>query len=139
MGAHSGFLRSKIFPVDDIDLSKIDKWLAQLEAKQLIRLYEDGGKDRLQILKWFDFQMGYVYLMYHDEDIYKIGFAGDPRRRVYQIKRETGRSCKILFMIKTPHYRSIEAELHRYFAQKRLAGEWFRTKYDDDGKISNDG
>jgi hypothetical protein len=130
MTARSGFLRSKIFPLDDIDLKVIEEGLSQLAAKQMIRCDEQGSKARLQITKWFDSPNGYVYLA-HNGELHKIGFSGDPGRRMSQIKRDTGSSCRILFVFQTPDYRSLESELHEHFDHKRVTGEWFDLNDED--------
>lgn len=55
--AHPAYLRSQIFPYDDVTVADVDKWLYQIVANGTILVYRaDDGKDYIQLLKWWDYQ-----------------------------------------------------------------------------------
>lgn len=66
-----------------------------------------------------------IYFIQHTEDNYiKIGVSGDTHQRVPQLRREYGRSLKVLGVM--DGNRQIEQELHRRFKADRRFGEWFK-------------
>ncbi len=78
---------------------------------------------------------GYVYLMRADTpevNWYKIGLSIDPEFRL-----KTFNAIKLPFemelvcVIQTPSMRELESQLHGWFADRRLRGEWFSLSEDD--------
>jgi hypothetical protein len=53
----------------------------------------------------------------------KIGFSGNPKRRVRQLQTATAEVLHLGPQI--PGDRSLERALHQHFAGHRLKGEWF--------------
>lgn len=54
--AHLVFLRSQIFPYDDVTTEQIDECLALIEANGTIELYEASGKRYIQLCNWWEYQ-----------------------------------------------------------------------------------
>jgi hypothetical protein len=146
---HPVYLRSVIFPYDDITVEDIGKWLDMMAANGTVLWYEANGKEYLQLLNWWDYQditspkpsiypappnwqdkSGYVYLV-HDGALYKIGISVQPDKRIQQLKYENGRPCTILVLIETENYRALEGQLHERFSNKRVKGEWFDLAAED--------
>lgn len=56
MKAHPAYLRSHIFPYDDVDVEDITMWLSTIESHGTAALYEVDGKAYLQLLNWWEYQ-----------------------------------------------------------------------------------
>lgn len=56
MKAHPAYLRSQVFPYDDVALDDVLGWLARIEANDTVRLYEVDGKQYLQLTNWWQYQ-----------------------------------------------------------------------------------
>lgn len=56
MKAHPVYLRSQIFPYDDVDAESMTTWLTTLAAHETVALYEVDGKQYLQLLNWWKYQ-----------------------------------------------------------------------------------
>src|SRR3990172_2184332 len=56
MKAHPVYLRSQIFPYDDMDAESITIWLTMLAAHETVVLYEVDGKQYLQLVNWWKYQ-----------------------------------------------------------------------------------
>lgn len=54
--AHLVFLRSQIFPYDDVTTQQIDDCLELIEANGTIVVYEATGKRYIQLLNWWEYQ-----------------------------------------------------------------------------------
>ena len=54
--ANPAYLRSLIFPYDDISLSDVEGWLEAIAANGTIALYEVDGKVYAQFLNWWEYQ-----------------------------------------------------------------------------------
>ncbi len=52
MGAYPAFVRSKVFPYDEIHVSEIADDLREIENTGYIKQYEDNGIPVLQVLNW---------------------------------------------------------------------------------------
>lgn len=70
----------------------------------------------------------YLYLI-HDTvlNTLKIGITANPKNRFRNIQLATGNKLVMLYALKGKAY--LEKELHKEFAEIRLASEWF--KYDE--------
>ena len=55
MKANPAFLRSQVFPYDDLSTDDVTSWLAMLEDNETIIVYSDNGKAYLQLLNpdWY--------------------------------------------------------------------------------------
>jgi hypothetical protein len=56
MKAHPAYLRSQIFPYDDVLINDVQSWLDQIAANDTLILYEVDGKAYLQLLNWWQYQ-----------------------------------------------------------------------------------
>lgn len=54
--ANPAYLRSQIFPYDNLATEDIDAWLQQLRANETIILYTANGKAYLQMINWWSYQ-----------------------------------------------------------------------------------
>ena len=56
MKAHPAYLRSQIFPYDDVMIDDVESWLGMIAANSTLMLYEVDGKAYLQLLNWWQYQ-----------------------------------------------------------------------------------
>lgn len=77
--------------------------------------------------------MGYVYVV-KEGHLYKIGMTHDIKTRMTQYKTSTGEH-RIVYLIETDDFESLEKELHEIFKERRTRGEWFKLTGDDLKKI----
>lgn len=54
--ANPAYLRSQVFPYDDVLLSDIEEWLDLMSRNETIQVYTVNGKTYLQLLRWWDYQ-----------------------------------------------------------------------------------
>ncbi len=73
---------------------------------------------------------GYVYVL-EGNGTYKIGRAKDPVKRSELLAIQLPYKVNLLFTIPASNPRSLEADLHEHFADKRLNGEWFDLSPED--------
>ena len=78
-------------------------------------------------------ERGHIYIIGNAnwENVYKVGVAKDPKRRLnsYQTS-DPYRAYKLLFSLKTPHYKAIEKHIHEKY---KAANEW--VKHDVEGIV----
>lgn len=76
---------------------------------------------------------GYVYLLQggFSVDLYKIGCSIDPQRRILQLESAIGMKLQLLHKIHADDLYDAESQLHRRFAGRRVAGEWFALTPED--------
>lgn len=73
---------------------------------------------------------GFVYLIYANQ-LYKIGYSKNPKRRISAMQSSHALPITTICVIRTETMRSLESELHKRFAAKRMSGEWFHLAEDD--------
>jgi len=56
MKAHPAYLRSQVFPYDDVLVEDVQSWLDLIAANDTLMLYEVDGKTYLQLLNWWQYQ-----------------------------------------------------------------------------------
>lgn len=54
--AHPAYLRSQIFPYDDVAIADIDLWLRQIAENGTVLIYQVDNKSYIQLVKWWDYQ-----------------------------------------------------------------------------------
>ena len=54
--AHPVYLRSQLFPYDDVTPGEVAEWLRAVAGNETILLYQVDGKDYYQILNWWTYQ-----------------------------------------------------------------------------------
>lgn len=54
--AHPAYLRSQLFPYDDVSLGEISDWLCLIAENGTLARYEVDGKEYLQLLNWWEYQ-----------------------------------------------------------------------------------
>lgn len=75
--------------------------------------------------------VGYVYVI-DVGDRRKIGCTQNPERRVREILQASGvRNVPYFASFLHENHRDTEKELHEYFDNSHLLGEWFSAHYDD--------
>ena len=73
---------------------------------------------------------GYVYLMWAETGVFKIGYSADPTRRLKQFD-VLPISIQIICNIATADMVGLERSLHQQFASKRFKGEWLNLAAED--------
>lgn len=70
---------------------------------------------------------GFIYLIHAvGTKRFKIGFAIDPERRLRHLSTGSPFQLELLAVRKGPQHH--EAQMHRYFAEYRVNGEWFEPR-----------
>lgn len=54
--AFPAYLRSQVFPYDDVAIDDIRKWLKLIAQNGTIAVYQADGKDYIQLLNWWEYQ-----------------------------------------------------------------------------------
>ncbi len=54
--AHPVYLRSQVFPYDDVTAGQVAEWLGMVATNETILLYQVDGKDYYQIINWWSYQ-----------------------------------------------------------------------------------
>lgn len=54
--AHPVYLRSQVFPYDDVTAGEVAEWLGMVATNETILLYQVDGKDYYQVLNWWSYQ-----------------------------------------------------------------------------------
>lgn len=54
--AHPAYLRSQLFPYDDVSLDDIHHWLQLIAANGTAVIYETDGKEYIQLVNWWQYQ-----------------------------------------------------------------------------------
>lgn len=54
--AHPAYLRSQIFPYDDVSLEDMSRWLQLMATNGTVILYQVDGKEYLQLVNWWEYQ-----------------------------------------------------------------------------------
>lgn len=67
----------------------------------------------------------YIYLMQAANGLIKIGMTYHPQRRLEAINGASPMEVKLLCVFSDSLAETSERELHAYFADKRVRGEWF--------------
>lgn len=68
----------------------------------------------------------YVYLLYSEAGLYKIGVSNDVEKRMSTLRTGSGYQLTCLAYYKTKDKpTTIERALHKLFAEFRVLGEWF--------------
>lgn len=74
---------------------------------------------------------GYVYILRSPTGAYKIGYAANPADRLRTFTVKLPFEVEYELLIKTDNMRGLEAELHEYYSEKHINGEWFALTDDD--------
>tara|TARA_R110000782_G_scaffold15408_2_gene45157 strand:- start:419 stop:1093 length:675 start_codon:yes stop_codon:yes gene_type:complete len=69
---------------------------------------------------------GYVYFIkIEKQDVYKIGFTTNPKRRISDISRSSPFIIKVLLVTKSLFAYEMEQKLHEEYKDYALKGEWY--------------
>ncbi len=75
---------------------------------------------------------GYVYVAFNPETgLCKLGYSKNPGERERALGIEFAAKVRLLHTILSNWPGRLETHLHRYFAAKRVAGEWFDLSVED--------
>lgn len=93
-------------------------------------------------------QIGYVYFLYADNGLTKIGCTKTLDERIGQLTVSLPYRLVLKMAIKTTQYKELEMHLHEQYASSRARGEWFvltdqdmnyiKTIYDQDRAAQNE-
>jgi len=72
----------------------------------------------------------HIYLFKTDNNMYKIGVADSPKKRLKGVQTGCPTKVEIVFIKQTYKALKVEALLHKMFDKNRVMGEWF--KFTDD-------
>lgn len=127
---------------DEID--EIKKWLVEraeinlraLQQKQDERYAEE---ERLRSIRHREEKAnkkqtnkpGFVYLVWADNNLHKIGKAKNVDARVTEFGIKLPVKTSLIHSFKSDHYDLAELFLHKKFEGKREHGEWFRLDQED--------
>lgn len=78
---------------------------------------------------------GFVYLVYGESGLYKIGCTARLNNRVKQIGYETAQSVQLIHVIPAEDMLTCEKYLHDLYAPFRIRGEWFSLSPAQVGEI----
>ena len=73
---------------------------------------------------------GYVYLLRADNGLYKIGRARNVARRMKSFLK-LPYELQLIHIIATDDMYEIEADMHFFYADKKMLGEWFALSDED--------
>jgi hypothetical protein len=74
----------------------------------------------------------YVYLIRMGRKlIFKIGKTNDPQGRLASLQTASPYKLKLEHVFKADNATAAEETLHRYFDEKRMAGEWFQLSKEE--------
>lgn len=104
-----------------------DKWYSDSEIAP--------NKQKVKSTKTIDDGTGYLYVVKLDS-AYKIGISKNPKQR---LKEFTLLPYKLEPIVceKVYDYAQLEAELHLFFSDKHMRGEWYKLEESDITKIKN--
>lgn len=54
--AHPAYLRSQLFPYDDVTLDDMRRWLQLMATNGTVILYQVDGKEYIQLVNWWEYQ-----------------------------------------------------------------------------------
>jgi hypothetical protein len=74
---------------------------------------------------------GYVYLIQSESGWYKIGKTSNPENRIRTFSVKLPFRVEYICLIKSNNMDELEMELHDYFKDQRIDGEWFELSIDD--------
>lgn len=102
------------------EMAAIAEQCKQLQHEMLDWSLRPRARLRLRVQR----KSGYVYFVQLD-DMIKIGFAVEPKKRIRALQIGTPHELKILAMFEgNPR---LEAQIHARFARLRHKGEWFKA------------
>lgn len=83
---------------------------------------------------------GYVYFIQSemDHEQIKIGWTNFPADRIAKLQIGSPARLSLLYLFKGRVSKKTETEFHKYFANKRIRGEWFRLTSHDLDKVESD-
>jgi hypothetical protein len=74
---------------------------------------------------------GFVYLLYAETGLYKIGLSIDPVARFKSINKQVSEDVQLLHTIPADDRYFAERDLHALYTAKRQEGEWFSLSAED--------
>ena len=107
--------------------------LKHIEKKEFIykpsMLEVNHNKKKKDIGHLHKSKSGYVYLIkIENQDVYKIGFTTNPKRRIYDISASCPFIIKVLEIRKSLFAYEMEQKLHKEYGNYSLKGEWYVFK-----------
>lgn len=76
---------------------------------------------------------GVYFIKIQNTNKFKIGKTVNIINRIKQLSTANPENIKLVYFIKTDHYKSLEQHFHNLFKEDRIAGEWFVF---DDAKLT---
>lgn len=79
----------------------------------------------------------YVYAIGHPHGYVKIGRSSDPERRLSNHQTSSPYELWLIVQFPVEDSRAVEAELHDWFSEKHVRGEWYNLSNDDYDLLSD--
>lgn len=83
---------------------------------------------------------GYVYLMWAENGMHKIGISKNVEQRRKNIERDIPVRVNIIHSFRSKDYRAVERNLHQKYSRERIRYEWFllsQEQVDEIAKITD--
>lgn len=117
----------------DYLLSKVGDFYKEVEEEEIIQYNENHKIKVHQGFKSFSEKSkedqkatkGYVYFIRADGKYIKIGCTSNLKERFKSLKIASPNELELCFYIETDHCKLIEKEMHDYFSNYKMRGEWF--------------
>jgi len=86
-----------------------------------------GNKKKTQMKHLHENKTGYIYFIkLKDTEYYKIGYSGNPQRRIYDIASSNPHEIIVLEIKSSLFAYELEQELHVIMREKSVRGEWYK-------------
>lgn len=81
---------------------------------------------------------GIIYLIKYDkQNCYKIGMSRNLIKRLRKLEESCPFYIILLFWAYVLNPNDVEQDLHSFYSDKRIKGEWYRLKKEDVERIKN--
>jgi len=101
------------------------------------KIYTEGTFSEMMFIKDIDNVAGVYIIKNQNTKKYKIGITKNLKKRIKQFSTGNPENIKIVYFIKTKHYKSLEVHLHEIFKNYRIGGEWFNFSDEKLSEIEN--
>lgn len=83
-------------------------------------------------------EKGFVYLMGNGRGPIKIGYSGEPKKRLYVVRsKQKDKSIQLIYTFPADEAPEAERILHQIYANRKVGDEWFDLSGDDIATIKS--